>query len=1319
MDNRPAFRTLEDSYRYGNTPSYQARSTTGYTNTEQFKAFWNHENIIGSEFANREDTFVDPLWNFSEHLKGLNLDKEEEMEMWALGYNTKSLAQWESRLANKRRQEFERNVMQSTGGWEALGYGAFSGIADPVTLASMVFLTPALAIPGRVMSSAVRVGSMAAGEQLFLEGILSAQQGDARPASETALNVAGGFLLGNVLGGASGALMRGLTDPETTKAILGRALAQEAEHARTGDRPFTYESGDQIDFTATTDPVALRALDTATQIEGTSLARRIGMSFMNDIMRLQLSRSPLVRKIGQHLQSIEGLMKTDVTGTSARPVAPAGPAIEAFRQEFARRFYDLQLSSFKAYQESIGKGATAQAVARQISVQDMMSHNSRMGELFLIYDGTPESLMGVTLRHSNESGDFAWAKASLDEFIDVTEQYQFKLFTRGGFIREFQRMIFGSKSKDIDAAKSEISDLSKAEVEDSISYQARFEEQAKEFDKELINVQRGAAKREAQLNSDLKARIKLGKEQLKTKELEVERATLEKERALDEFDRASVVIRDEILSGQRNVRRTRKYDGQLNTREQEILRQKMLRKDQRRSLEAKHDKKIQEIYKKARKDAESLRAASAKARTKADAVNAAELERFNQRKAVQEQRLKAEQERARQERMAKQQELEEGIKLMEALIKGDYKLAKPLMARFHGERRYRPQIYNVAALKNSGFEVFFQTIVPARISWLKRQLQQGYGSASEIRRWESDLQKLSDMRDPELVEIYSKIYKDLIDDNTFDNNFQNSSGGSLKSKTSGSLQSRHLMYDQTMMAEFLENDIQALFGRHFATVIPETELRARGMWEGDDISKAFEEISKEYRVMMDEVDVDPTLSERKRVKRIKKLQGDERRAKKAIGNILRTLRNEDYADTAQWHKEVVFWVNAINGMRTLGGVLPASLSDLTMAVGKVGAKGMSKAMKSFRKQISLDLAGASREEIGKMMGIFEYGTFSAMTKAVEADDLGINQSLASQYLGKIQSLFYKSTGIIHWNQIMKEMSAYAAMDRVIEGAIGRTLSDKDYMWLSRDGWNSERLQAVLDLWEMRDVNGDRLYGVELEGGAKIIDFAKIRRHAMEAEDPTEIMDLVRLSDDFSASMNRVADRAVVTPQAGDLPDFVSHGPYMKLITSLKSFGLASLNKTTMPMIGGMKNGDGGLASWTVASIFVGTGTYMLRQWFYNEPISENPQTLFWEGFNRSGLLGIYNQGLQMSQTMTNNFFGIGEAAGFQLPSRYFARGALTDLFGPTFGLLESGAAVANVYSRAASGEEVSKSEYMKAARIAPFNNLFYLRAAFSRMDMFE
>ncbi|NDB66374.1 MAG: hypothetical protein EB165_07910 [Euryarchaeota archaeon] len=87
--------------------------------------------------------------------------------------------------------------------------------------------------------------------------------------------------------------------------------------------------------------------------------------------------------------------------------------------------------------------------------------------------------------------------------------------------------------------------------------------------------------------------------------------------------------------------------------------------------------------------------------------------------------------------------------------------------------------------------------------------------------------------------------------------------------------------------------------------------------------------------------------------------------------------------------------------------------------------------------------------------------------------------------------------------------------------------------------------------------------------------------------------------------------------------------------------------------------------------------------------------------------------------MTNNFFGIGEAMGFQLPSRYFARGALTDLFGPTFGLLESGAAVTNVYSRAVSGEEVSKSEYMKAARIAPFNNLFYLRAAFSRMDMFE
>ena len=87
----------------------------------------------------------------------------------------------------------------------------------------------------------------------------------------------------------------------------------------------------------------------------------------------------------------------------------------------------------------------------------------------------------------------------------------------------------------------------------------------------------------------------------------------------------------------------------------------------------------------------------------------------------------------------------------------------------------------------------------------------------------------------------------------------------------------------------------------------------------------------------------------------------------------------------------------------------------------------------------------------------------------------------------------------------------------------------------------------------------------------------------------------------------------------------------------------------------------------------------------------------------------------MAQMMTNNFLGVGEAIGLEVPARYYARGVASDLLGPTMGILEGGAEAVNTYSKYASGEEISAKEAARVARLIPFNNLFYLRGALERI----
>lgn len=196
---------------------------------------------------------------------------------------------------------------------------------------------------------------------------------------------------------------------------------------------------------------------------------------------------------------------------------------------------------------------------------------------------------------------------------------------------------------------------------------------------------------------------------------------------------------------------------------------------------------------------------------------------------------------------------------------------------------------------------------------------------------------------------------------------------------------------------------------------------------------------------------------------------------------------------------------------------------------------------------------------------------------------------------------------------------------------------------------------------------------------------------------------------FYTTIHRHAERAVVTPGAGDIPMWMTH-PYGGLIGQFKAFPMASMNRTTIPMFQAASMGHAAAIAGIPGMVFLGSALYVARQKMYGREYSDDPRVLLYEGLLRSGVGSILTDGMAMSQDTTANWFGLGKVLGIEMPSRYYARGFMSDLFGPSFGTIQDAATAFNSLAGLPAGQELSDQDMVRLWRMLPGQNLFYIRA---------
>ena len=638
------------------------------------------------------------------------------------------------------------------------------------------------------------------------------------------------------------------------------------------------------------------------------------------------------------------------------------------------------------------------------------------------------------------------------------------------------------------------------------------------------------------------------------------------------------------------------------------------------------------------------------------------------------------------------------LKLIKRYKNGDQTAASEILERIHGERRYQTQSWNKTSVMKDK-DGWKSAVANAEKAWYNNQISK-YGPDTAMgRQFRRDLGNL-DIGSKAYDDRLEEIYKELSEDNNpltlggFDNK---------GSKGPSQTKARVLKIDQTMMVDYLKNNFMDLNNSHYSSVLPDLELRSRGL-DKEGLEKIEKLIKKEYSLHRERAraagDVDL----------INNLDKSETEALKDINHGIDLIRNEQYDNITQMTRDVTFVISQFNATRQLGTMLIASLGDIAGVVAKTGIKNIAKAVAPTLRGFNKVIKDSTRSEIREMVGIMEMVSASRVHALNSSAELGVNQTAWARLAGRVSKSFYKASGILWWNQAVKEMAILGYSSRILE-VNPRGMSKTDLAWFARDGMDRKKLEAIHNLYKR--------YPVPSEYDVKVINTGKIYEEFAKSKGDPQITADARLADEWNALLTKHANRSVVTPEAGDLPRWMATSPAMKLVGQYKGFGSSSINKTTIPMAQGIAMGDAHMAFGFLGLTVMGTGTYMLRQKLYDRPMSDQWQTLAYEGLLRGGALGLYSDAISMSQEVSNNWFTLGEKLGIQGASKYYSRSIVQDLFGPTVGLAEDIGSSVNAASRWMSGETLSDSDRARGLRMLPFNNLFYLRAVTENWDKFQ
>ena len=337
-------------------------------------------------------------------------------------------------------------------------------------------------------------------------------------------------------------------------------------------------------------------------------------------------------------------------------------------------------------------------------------------------------------------------------------------------------------------------------------------------------------------------------------------------------------------------------------------------------------------------------------------------------------------------------------------------------------------------------------------------------------------------------------------------------------------------------------------------------------------------------------------------------------------------------------------------------------------------------VKNYR---AVRLAGNEVKAAGTALDMMLDSRVMAMADIM--DDYG-RHSRFERGLSAVSSKYGVVSLMAPWNAAMKQFSGLITMTNLLRAAkrvSEGTATADEIRKLAASGIDADLAIRISDEF---DIHGEITDGVWLAQTGDWLD-----RDAIEA---------------FRAAVVRDVDRAIVTP-GQDKPLWMST-ELGKLVGQFKTFPISTMQKT---VLAGLQQRDAAVLNGVLLMLGLGAFTYWAKSQAAGQETSDDVAVWAVEALDKSGLLGWAMEANLIAEKATRGNVGFSALTGKEV-SRYASRNVYGAFLGP------SADAVANIFQISGSifAGDTSKADLHKARMLIPFQNLFYLRRLFDRVE---
>ena len=491
----------------------------------------------------------------------------------------------------------------------------------------------------------------------------------------------------------------------------------------------------------------------------------------------------------------------------------------------------------------------------------------------------------------------------------------------------------------------------------------------------------------------------------------------------------------------------------------------------------------------------------------------------------------------------------------------------------------------------------------------------------------------------------------------------------IKITNRGPLKERTLDFVMDNEVEkFLENDADQVM-RYYSDVMS-TDIELARAFDGDvELSKTITQALKEY---------DEAIAAAKTPEEKIKINKEKLRAENDLTSLVKIMRGQ-YARPENPDSMLVRGgriARQYNYITKMGMVTISSLADLVNTTAIHGAPRVFKTLPNLItniKAIRLNINEA------KLAGnITDVVMPERMASFSEAGNLLVsNKSSFETYLSNTEKAMSKINLMPQWNDFMKGFSSVVTQQRMT-GAIKDLVSGK----ISS---NDKTYLAFLGIGEQ-----------EAKGIAKMLDqFSYKEKNLLVAN--TEKWTDLEAKRIYRNALNTDVDRTIVSMGAGDIPLWMNT-EMGKVIGQFKSFAFAS---TQQILIGRLQQKDLAALTGFAGAIAMGMFSFYLKRTIQGKELPNDPNVWLVEGIDRSGYLGIMSEFTNIANKVSRGSFSVGAT-----PSRYASRNVAASLAGPSVGLIDDSATTIGALMT----QDISEGDAKAMWRMIPFNNVAYFTA---------